>query len=389
MDAFAGQDVADHMQTLTQLLRPACGGVHVVSTGVREQRALQRALYGAADDGEIDARWRQALASVAGAKAVVLGVPSDAGAGFTRGSNRAPEALRAALMRLREHAYHRSGQVVDAGDVRVIPQLLSDHMLSDAQRDASRLALYGVDADGQPPRLPVSPLDMCALALSRLRALNPSAVPVLLGGDHSLGWPGFMSAYTHLKATQPEARLGVLQLDAHTDLLSERLGVTYCFATWAYHANEVLGRDGRLLQVGLRASAYDRDHWERTLGVRQLWAPEVNSKTGALVAAEAAAHFRALGVTHLYVSHDIDGTDPAYAGATGTPEPNGMHPATVRAIVQRLCARFPLVGADLVEVAPPLTWGQPGEPDRTINVALDYLDDLLNAALAGATSWTP
>ncbi len=43
----------------------------------------------------------------------------------------------------------------------------------------------------------------------------------------------------------------------------------YCCATWSYHANGRLGRGGRLVQVGVRASGHDREHWESTLGVRQ------------------------------------------------------------------------------------------------------------------------
>lgn len=363
-------------EILTRILKPAGGGVHVVSTGVAEQRALQRAIYQAQSDDEINARWLAALSRLSQSKVAVLAVPSDAGAGFTRGSNQGPAAIRKELLGRRDHKYHLPS-CVDAGDVRVIPQLLSDDMLNTSQIKASRRALYGEEDVA----LPVSPLDLHLLALSQIRALNPGIVPITLGGDHSLGWSGFSSAYAHLKATQPEARLGVLQIDAHTDLLSERLGIKYCFATWAYHANEVLGRDGRLLQVGLRASAYTQRHWEQTLGVRQRWAVEVNAMSGAQIAAESIAHFEGLGVTHVYVSHDIDGTDPSYAGATGTPEPGGLQPVTVRGLVQRVCERFPLVGADLVEVAPPLAWGRLGEPGRTLSTALDYLGDLIGGAL--------
>lgn len=69
------------LDELTAFLRPAGGGVHVVSTGVAEQQALQQALYGAHSPGEIDAAWRRALGRLDGARVVVLGVPSDTGAG--------------------------------------------------------------------------------------------------------------------------------------------------------------------------------------------------------------------------------------------------------------------------------------------------------------------
>ena len=71
-----------HLDELTAFLRPAGGGVYVVSTGVAEQQALQQALYGAQRPDDIEAAWRRALGRLHQARVVVLGVPSDAGAGF-------------------------------------------------------------------------------------------------------------------------------------------------------------------------------------------------------------------------------------------------------------------------------------------------------------------
>ena len=86
------------LDELALLLRPAGGGVHLVSTGRAEQLALQRTLYGAATDADVDARWREALERVASARVVVLGIPSDVGAGFRRGANLGPQAIRAAVL---------------------------------------------------------------------------------------------------------------------------------------------------------------------------------------------------------------------------------------------------------------------------------------------------
>lgn len=354
------------VETLTRLLRPAGGGVYVVSTGVAEQQALQRRIYGA----DIDACWRAALERVADARVVLLGVPSDAGAGFTRGSNRAPAAIRAHLLD-REHPVH-AADVVDAGDVRVVPHFLSEELLSGAQIERTRAALYDGDA------LPVSPLQITTRALDLLFTLNPDVVPVVLGGDHSVGWPAFAAAVTHWEVGRGR-RLGLLHFDAHTDLLPDRLGVRYCFATWAYHANELLGRDGRLVQVGIRASGRERAYWERTANVRQLWAAECLARSVDDVADEIARHFTALGVDALYVSNDIDGTCETYAAATGTPEPDGLTPDFVSGLVVALRERFPLVGGDLVEVAPPLANDRPGEPEKTLDVAGRYLADLVRA----------
>ena len=96
---------------LTRMLRPAGGGIHVVSTGLDELRKLQAAIYGAQTDGIasdqldtlIEQRWRQTLERLPNARVAVLGVPSDAGAGFTRGSNRAPGAIRQYLLGHTKH----------------------------------------------------------------------------------------------------------------------------------------------------------------------------------------------------------------------------------------------------------------------------------------------
>jgi agmatinase len=162
--------------------------------------------------------------------------------------------------------------------------------------------------------------------------------------------------------------------------LPERLGVRYCFATWAYHANELLGRGGRLIQIGVRASGRPKQHWESTLGVRQIWADEVRARGDAVID-EVIAHLRSLGIRRVYLSNDIDATDSGDAPATGAPEPNGLEPRFVRALIARVAAAFPLLGADVVEVAPPI--GAPDEARRTAELGAWYMLESL-AALAGA-----
>lgn len=362
------------IDTLKQLLAPAGGGIHVVSTGLKETRALQRSIYGANGDEDIVGAWGKALAEVASAKVALLGVPSDTGAGFVRGANQGPSQIRRFHLDKKQHAIHNAG-VVDAGDVRVIPHLLSEEMVSQEQEQRSRAALYG---DPHSP-LPVAPLDQCGAALRCLRELNPGIVPIVIGGDHSVGWPAFEACHTW--SLTADKHVGLLHFDAHTDLLQERLGVRYCFATWAYHANELLKRDGRLVQVGIRASGKTRQHWESTLGVRQYWPDEYKSKSTAVMVEEITQRFKERGVDCLYISNDIDGTDSTFASATGTPEPNGLHPDQVSELSVELAKRFPLVGADLVEVAPPLSSGGEDEPRITMETASRYLGDLIEAAL--------
>lgn len=361
-------------EELALLLRPAGGGIPLVSAGLADQRALQRRLYGAADDSAVEDRWREDLVRATTARAVLLGIPSDVGAGFRRGASLGPAALRARLVEDDPGflARAREAGLVDLGDVVVVPQLLHDDMVSEAQKAATRAALYSAVPAAVRAALPISPLSIAERALTRVAAANPEAAVVALGGDHSAAWP----AVKALAAAR--SGLGVVQVDAHTDLLEERLGVRYCFGTWAYHANDLLGRGGRLVQVGTRMSRHDRAHWESTLAVRQLWAAEVlRDPSAALVA--IVEHLDAVGVERVYLSNDIDGTDASHAEATGTPEPGGLHPDFVVELIRVLGREVGLAGGDLMEVAPGL--GGPGPTDRTLAVATRYLRETIAATL--------
>jgi agmatinase len=359
------------LEELALLLRPAGGGVHLVSSGRDAQSAAQRRLHRAATDEQVRARFLERLSGIGAARAVLLGVPSDVGAGYLRGANQGPLALRSRL--LDEDPEWLAGAeargLLDLGDVFVVPQLLHDEMLSPAQLSASRRALYPGLAAGEAARLPVSPLSIAERALDLVFSLNPGAAPVLLGGDHSTAWP----AVAALHRARPG--FGVVQID----LLEERLGVKYCFGTWSFHANELLGRGGRLVQVGIRVSRHGRSHWESTLGVRQVWADEaVRDPAGAIDLVIAAV--RASGARGVYLSNDVDGTDEAWVDATGTPEKGGLHPEFVVELIRRLGREVTLIGGDVMEVAPPIA-RTPGGAERTLGVAARYLRETVDAVL--------
>jgi arginase family enzyme len=365
----------DPIDELAALLRPAAGGLYLVSTGRAQQLEIQRKLYGVDDEAGVQRAFRANLEAIAGARAVVLGAPSDVGAGFLRGANVGPQAIRAALLaddpEWPERA--RAAGVVDIGDVFVVPQLLHDDMLSAGQLAASRKALYPNLPEETAASLPVSPLSIAERALDLVLSLNPEVVPVMLGGDHSNAWPVAATLAKHRRD-----RWGIVQPDAHTDLLPERLGVKICFATWSYHANELLGRDGRLVQVGVRASRFPRGHWESSLGVRQFWAEECRRDPAGAIAA-IIDHLAARGVESIYFSNDIVGTDAEVADAAGTPEHDGLAPEFVVALIRALGRRFKFCAGDVVEVAPPLA---PDGGKKTVALAIRYLRETL-AVIAG------
>lgn len=364
------------LEELALLLRPAAGGLYLVSTGRDAQLELQRKLYGASTDAEVDERFRAALARIPEARAFVLGIPSDVGAGFRRGANLGPQAIRTRLLEEVGDWPERSAKlgVVDIGDVFVVPQLLHDDMLAEAQKEHTRAALYPNVPREARKRLPVSPLSIAERALDLVFTLNPRIAPLVLGGDHSTAWP-VAAALSRAR----KDRWGIVQPDAHTDLLEHRLGIKYCFATWSWHANELFGRDGRLVQVGTRASRFPREHWESTLGVRQFWAADcVRDPEAALDA--LITYLKERRVESVYFSNDIDGTDSEHADATGTPEPEGLQPDFLVTLIRRIGAEVGMLGGDIMEVAPPLR-DKPDSSERTVGLAVRYLRETIGAVL--------
>ncbi len=361
------------IEELRLLLRPPAGGLYLVSTGAAAQRAVQRRIYGVDDDAAVQTRFEAGLARIGEAKAVILSVPSDVGAGFVRGANLGGQAIREALLDAVPDwpsRLERAG-IVDVGDVFVVPQLLSDDMLSVEQIRDTRRAIYPAVDPSDRQTLPVSPLSIAERALARIFECNPRVVPFILGGDHSVAWP-VVAALSRARSDP----WGIVQFDAHTDLLDQRLGVRICFGTWSFHANELLGRRGRLVQVGIRATRFPQSHWEGLLGVRQFWATECARSPSGTIAA-IVDHLHAAGVTSLYVTNDIDGTDDSFADATGTPEPGGLTPDFVVALIRALRAAFPFCAADLVEVAPMLERSAGGR-ERTLATSVRYVRETLS-----------
>jgi arginase family enzyme len=360
----------DAQEELKTMLRPAGAGLYVVSTGKAEQEAMQKRLYSANNDTEVKARFEAAIDRVAGARVVVLGIPSDVGAGFLRGANMGPQGIRSTLLDIHPDwpAWCEKRGIVDIGDVFVVPQLLHDEMLSEAQIAASRRALYPhLDSTD----LPVSPLSIAERALGLVLKLAPDIKPFVLGGDHSCAWP----VTSALFAARPG--FGIVQVDAHTDLLAERLGVRICFATWSHHASALIGGKGRMVQVGIRATRHDRAHWETTRDLHQVWADEClrDPKRALDVILE---HVKRSNVRGVYFSNDIDGTDERWANATGTPESGGLEPDFVLELIERLGREVGIEASDVMEVAPPVARTPTGARD-TLELAARYAKTTLEA----------
>ena len=171
--------------------------------------------------------------------------------------------------------------------------------------------------------------------------LAAGAVPIVLGGDHSVNIPC-------LNAFNGQESLHLVQFDAHLDFVDERHGVRYGHGNPMRRAAEKPYVTG-LSQIGIRnVSSTARDGYEdaRKMGsdiqsVRQFRKLGVD---GMLARIPAGARY--------YLTIDIDGFDPSIASGTGTPSHGGFLYYEILEFLDGLSKRGDIVGVDLVEVAP-------------------------------------
>ena len=351
---------------LVLYLRPPGQGIATFSTGKQELLEFTEAYL-----KQTNPDWKAHISAFADDRdgRALIAVPCDTGEGILKGASRGPEGIRGVF---------KTAPVHDLGDVFTIPHFIEDSMLSDTQRRASQDVLYPQVDDDMRHRLPVSPLSILQRVYTLLRRLNPRFKPHLIGGDHGITW----AAVSSLLKGHDMHDCGVLQFDAHTDLLEKRLGVSYCFSTWAWHINEQLGRKQRLLQIGIRASTQTKTFWQNNLSVRQIWADEAMEMPEQSLAEKVLAHFKKQGIKNLYISNDLDATDPRWASACGTPEPGGLKPSTINTVLQAIgCSDLNVIGADMMELAPNLSLSV--EKSRTsCIVAANYVTEQLKIMTA-------
>lgn len=164
--------------------------------------------------------------------------------------------------------------------------------------------------------------------------IDAGRVPLMLGGEHLVTLPA-------IEAAAPRhPGLAVIHIDAHADMREEYLGEKLSHATVMRRVAEIVGRTN-LYQVGIRSGAAG----EMAPGRQENVFPgEVEGPLGLL-------QDRLRG-RPVYVTLDIDVLDPAFAPGTGAPEPGGISSVELfRATA--LLSGFRVIGADVVEVAPP------------------------------------
>jgi agmatinase len=173
------------------------------------------------------------------------------------------------------------------------------------------------------------------------KILQAGAIPVTLGGDHSINIPC-------INAFDGQPPIHIVQIDAHLDFVDERHGVRYGHGNPMRRAAEKPYVTG-LSQIGIRnVSSTAREGYE---DARAMGSDILSGRQARKLGAAGVLERIPAGVRY-YVTIDIDGFDPSIAPGTGTPSHGGFLYYEVLEILAGLAKRGSIVGIDLVEVAP-------------------------------------
>ncbi|WP_438991349.1 agmatinase [Lentibacter sp.] len=255
------------------------------------------------------------------ADVAVLGAPFDAGTQYRAGARFGPRSVREASTLFsfgHAGAYdHEDDTTYLTGDVRIVDMGDADIVHTDTSQSHANIET-GVRA-----------------------ALAAGALPVVIGGDHSVNIPC-------INAFEGQGDIHILQIDAHLDFVDTRHGVRNGHGNPMRRAAEKPYVTG-LTQVGIRnvssttQEGYEaaRDMGSDILSVRQMrkLGPEATAK-------------RIPPDARVYITLDIDAFCPSIAPGTGTPSHGGFLYYEVLELLQHVAQTHEIVGIDLVEVAP-------------------------------------
>jgi agmatinase len=265
-------------------------------------------------------------AGLAGADIVIVGAPFDEGVSYRPGTRFGPRAIRMAedVALPAERPNMELGidpltslKVVDYGDIPAIPSRLA------ASHDLLREALGAVLAAG--------------------------AVPVVLGGDHSLSYPTLQV----LAERFGRDGYSVIHFDTHADTGLSELetphGTPFSKAVRDGHLD-----GANIVQIGLRGAwpFPEEFDWMRSQGFTWHTMAQVIERGIGPVVRDAIEHARTRA-SRTYLTIDIDSLDPAFAPGTGTPEPGGLATRELLWAARTIGSELDLCAMDLVEVSPP------------------------------------
>jgi arginase len=292
----------------------------------------------------------------------LIGVPLDLGAG-RRGVDMGPSALRVAGVDARLAAL--GCEVEDRGDLPV--------KIQETQGPGDPRLKYLREI-----------VEVCELLRDRVgEALAHGAIPVVLGGDHSVAMGTIAGLARHFHARKE--KVGLVWFDAHADAntadtspsgnihgmpLAAALGLgAPSLVNLAGHSPMVDGSRSAL--VGIRDVDPPERANVRASGIGAFTMRDIDER-GMRSVMEEAIKRATSGTAGIHVSFDVDGIDPDYAPGVGTPSPGGLSYREAHLAMEMLADTGKVVSAELVEVNPILDHG-----NVTASLAVELLCSLL------------
>ncbi len=272
----------------------------------------------------------------------IIGVPLDLGAG-RRGVDMGPSALR--IAGLDREIAALGAAVIDKGDLSVpIPE--TEGMGDPRKKYARQIA------------------DVCArLFQSSLESLEQDALPLVLGGDHSLGAGSVAAAAAF--ARRKQSAIGLLWVDAHGDMNSP--ATTGSGNVHGMPLSALLGSEpaeladiggfrpkvapGHTALIGIRNLDDREKEILRESGVAVYTMKDID-RAGIVPIVEAALTVAANGTAGVHVSFDLDACDPSIAPGVGTPVKGGLNYREAHVLMELVADSRLLRSLDMVEVNP-------------------------------------
>ncbi|MFM7239339.1 MAG: agmatinase [Cyanobium sp.] len=176
------------------------------------------------------------------------------------------------------------------------------------------------------------------------------AFPIILGGDHSIGFPTLRGVCRHLG----DNKVGIIHFDRHVDTQEIDLDERMHTCPWFHATNMANAPAHNLVQLGIGGWQVPREGVKvcRERGTNVLTVTDI-CEMGLQAAAQFAIERATDGTDCVYISFDIDCIDAGFVPGTGWPEPGGLLPREALKLLELIVRNVPVCGLEVVEVSPP------------------------------------
>ncbi len=259
------------------------------------------------------------------ADVAILGMPWDWGVGFRPGTRFGPRAVREFSTR---YAFYESGMTTVPGyyDIDLGKRLLTDVSIV----DCGDVDILYTDIE----------YSFRVLRETIRQVIRHGAMPVLIGGDHSITFP-------FVEALAGKGPLGIVQIDAHLDYHDSLFGVRLANGNSMKRISE-LPYIGPIAQIGMKGVRVREENLRDSLARGNL---VISARELRRIGPEVAIA-RVPQSERYFVTIDFDALDPAIAPGIGSPEVGGMNYEELRGLLRAMARKGKIVGFDLCEVNP-------------------------------------